>query len=49
MKDAPVAEVWEAVDPLFPEVYGKPCDRLNAYHIALAAGVVHAVVGDREM
>lgn len=47
LKDAPEATVWEAIPPLFPEVYGAPCDRENAYHIAIAAAVVRAVQGDR--
>ncbi|MGJ7496319.1 hypothetical protein ACSFA8_14685 [Variovorax sp. RT4R15] len=39
------ATVWEAIPPLFPEVYGAPCDRMNPYHIALASAVVRAVKG----
>lgn len=46
LKYSPEATVWEAIPPLFPEVYGQPCDRLDAYHIALAAAVVRAVKGD---
>ncbi|RYE40696.1 MAG: hypothetical protein EOP24_39835 [Hyphomicrobiales bacterium] len=44
LKDAPDADVWEAILPLFPEVYGSPCDRTNGYHIALAGAVVAAVL-----
>ena len=39
------ATVWEAIPPLFPEVYGAPCDRMNPYHIAIASAVVRAVKG----
>ena len=48
LKDADEASVWEAIPPLFPEVYGAPCDRSDAYHIALAAAVVRAVKGDAD-
>jgi len=44
LKDAPEADVWEAIPPLFPEVYGEPCDRLNAHHCSLADAVVAAVL-----
>lgn len=47
LKDAPEADVWEAIPPLFPEVYGSPCDRTNGYHIALAGAVVAAVLSER--
>lgn len=47
LRDAPEADVWEAIPPLFLEVYGKPCDRDNDYHISLAGAVVRAVQGDR--
>ncbi|VTU25139.1 hypothetical protein SRS16CHR_03600 [Variovorax sp. SRS16] len=43
LKDADEATVWEAIVPLFLEVYGAPCDRNNAYHCALAGAVVAAV------
>ncbi|RYZ14462.1 MAG: hypothetical protein EOO70_07655 [Myxococcaceae bacterium] len=46
LKDAPEADVWEAIPPLFLEVYRAPCDRLNAYHIALAGAVVAAVLSE---
>lgn len=43
LHDADEAAVWEAVAGAFPEVMGKPCDRLNPYHIALSSAVVAAV------
>ena len=43
------AIVWEAIPPLFPEVYGAPCDRMNPYHIALASAVVRAVKAPTEV
>ena len=46
LKDAPLDIVWEAIPPLFPQVYGQPCDRRDAYHIAIASAVVRAVRGD---
>jgi hypothetical protein len=48
LKDASVETVWEAIPPLFPEVYGAPCDRNDSYHIALASAVVRAVRGDMD-
>jgi hypothetical protein len=43
LHDADEAAVWEAVPRVFPEVIGRPCDRLNPYHIALASAVVAMV------
>lgn len=47
LRDAPEPEVWEVIPPLFPEIYGGPCDRTNAHHIALAGAVVAAVLSER--
>lgn len=43
LHDADEATVWEAIPGVFPQVMGKPCDRLDPYHIALAGAVVASV------
>ena len=45
IKHLPNTDLWEAIPPLFPEVYGSPYDRADSYHIYIAGAVVAAIRG----